>query len=132
MYNKLKTIVSSIIGSYSQIFFSSNKIFAILLMFVSFFDFWAGISGLFAVVVTNLIAYFFGFNKTNIKNGYYAFNSLLVGLGTGLLFYPSFKLIIIIFLLSVLTLFICLALEGVLTKYGLPFLSIPFLFSIWL
>ena len=132
MKEKLNILLSSTLGSYSQIFFSNNKIFSVILILISFFDIWAGVFGIIAVLLTNTLALVFSFNKYNIKTGYYGFNSLLVGLGVGLLFVPTFKLLIIIFLLSVLTLFLCIALEGILTKYSLPFLSIPFLISIWI
>ena len=132
MKEKLNILLNSTLGSYSQIFFSNNKIFSLILIFISFFDIWAGVFGLTAVLFTNSIALIFSFNKYNIKTGYYGFNSLLVGLGVGLVFVPTYKLLIIVFLLSALTLFLCIAIEGILTKYSLPFLSIPFLFSIWI
>ncbi len=131
MKNKIKIILKSILFSYSQIFFSNNKIFASILFVVSFFDIYAGASGLLAVIVSNFIALQLGFSKENIKKGLYGFNSLLVGLGVGLYFQASVELYLIVFLLSILTLFLSLVLEGIFTKYGLPFLSIPFLLVMW-
>jgi len=131
MISKIKTLLSAILNSYSQIFFSNNRIFATILLIVSFFDIYAGIAGLFAVISSNLIAYLLGFNKETIKKGLYGFNSLLVGLGVGLYFQTSIVLYVIIFLLAILTLFLSLLLEGIFTKYGLPYLSIPFIFVMW-
>lgn len=131
MKNKIKTLLSAILNSYSQIFFSNNKIFASILLLVSFFDIYAGIAGFFAVISSNMIAYQLGFNRETIKKGLYGLNSLLVGLGVGLYFQTSLVLYLIIFLLAILTLFVSLLLEGVFSKYGLPYLSIPFLFVIW-
>jgi len=126
-----KGFYKSILNSYSQIFFSDNKIFAIILLIVSFFDIWAGVSGLLAIVVTNLLGYGLGYNRISINKGSYGFNSLLVGLGTGLYFQPGIELFIVVFFASVLTFFISVALEGIIGKYGLPVLSVPFLLGMW-
>jgi len=130
--NRISSIFESSVNSYSQVFFSDNKIFGVILLVVSFFDFWAGLSGLFSVIVTNFIAYNLGFNRFSIKKGTYGFNSLLVGLGTGLSFQPSIELLFVVIFASILTLFISLLIEGVFAKYYLPFLSIPFLFGLWI
>ncbi len=122
----------SVLNSYSQIFFSENKIFAGLLIIVSFIDKWAGLAGLTSVLVANFTAYFLGFNQVHTNKGIYGFNALLVGLGIGYMFEPSTELYIIIFFSALLTLFITLAIQGILYKYALPFLSIPFLLGIWI
>lgn len=133
---KLKTLfphyISSLLNSYSQIFFSKNATFSVLLIIVSFFDINAGISGVISVTVTNTIAYLIGFNRFNIRSGYYGFNSLLVGLGLGVYYDPNLQFFILLFFAALLTLFITIVLEGVIGKYGLPFLSISFLVSLWL
>ncbi|MCF6365582.1 MAG: urea transporter [Bacteroidales bacterium] len=127
----IKDFTHTILNSYSQIFFSENKLFAALLIPVSFLDIWAGASGLLAVLTANITAYIMGYNKLSIKKGVYGFNALLVGLGAGLSFSPGIELFIVVFFASILTLFITLALQGILAKYTLPFLSIPFLLGIW-
>lgn len=121
----------SILNSYGQVFFSDNKLFASILFVVTFIDFYTGLYGLFAVVVTNIIAYWFGFEITRIRQGYYGFNSLLVGLGLGIYFQPDLLLLLVVFLAGVLTLFVAVSLEGVVGKYALPNLSLPFIISLW-
>lgn len=103
-----------------------------ILMVVSFFDFWAGLSGLIAIVVSNTMAYLIGFNRMNIRRGYYGFNSLLVGLALGVYFQPGPEFFIVLGFSSMLTLFLTLMLEGVIGKYGLPFMSLSFLMGTWL
>jgi len=120
-----------IINSYGQIFFSTKYWFSFLLLLVSFFDPLAGLAGLISVSVANGIAMLFGYNKTAILSGLYGFNALLVGLGLGIYFNFSPALFFIIIISAILTLFISIMLEGVLYKYALPFLSLPFLFVIW-
>jgi len=123
---------SGIINSYTQIFFSNNLYFAVLLLIVSFFDLWAGVSGLTAVVVSNILAYLIGLNHTNIKKGYYGFNSLLTGLGLGVYYQPGLPFFTILVFASLLTLLLTLWFEGVIGKYGLPYMSLSFLVSTWL
>jgi urea transporter len=122
----------AILNSYAQVFFSRNKTFALLLLLVSFFDIWAGVSGLISIVVANGIAFIMGFSPFYIKDGTYGFNSLLVGLGIGLYFQPGLEIVLLVILSSVLTLFIGLFIQGVFTKYALPFLSVPFLLGLWM
>ncbi len=133
---KLKTLfphyIRSLLNSYSQIFFSKNIVFACLLVIVSFFDFYAGLSGVIAVTVSNTAAYLIGFNRRNISSGYYGFNSLLVALGLGVYYEPNIQFFMILFFAALLTLFITVSLEGVVGKYGLPYISISFLLVIWM
>jgi urea transporter/murein DD-endopeptidase MepM/ murein hydrolase activator NlpD len=121
----------SILNSYSQVFFSNNKLFALLLLPVTFLDFYAGLFGLFAVLVTNVSAYLVGFDKFRISQGYLGSNSLLVGLGLGIYFEPGTQLLFIVLVAGILTLFLSVTIEGVVGKYGLPYLSIPFVLSLW-
>jgi len=73
-----------------------------------------------------------GFNRFNIKSGYYGFNALLVGLGLGIYYQMHIEFILILLFASLFTLFITVMLEGIIGKYGLPYLSISFLFGIWI
>ena len=72
--------LKSILNSYGQVFFSNKKTFASLLLLATFVDFYTGAFGLFAVAVTNTFAYLLGLDKFKVTQGYFGFNSLLVGL----------------------------------------------------
>lgn len=122
----------SLLNSYSQIFFSDNRIFAGILMLVTFVDFYTGLFGLLAVLTTTLFAHYLGFHPFKIHQGYYGFNSLLVGLGLGIFFQPCPLLILIVIMASILTLFIAVSCEGIIGKYALPYLSVPFVLSMWI
>jgi len=132
MRASLHLFFKGVLNSYSQIFFSDNNVFAVILILVSFADIYAGLAGLMSVIITNLAGIFLGFDKRLISKGLYGFNSLLVGLCLGIYFSPGILLTIIILLAAVLTLFIAVSLQGVVGKYGLPYLSIPFLIGAWI
>ena len=125
-------IVDSVLNSYSQVFFSKSKLLAVFLLLISFFDYGAGIGGLVAVLIANLLAWTLGYNSYLLRSGLYGFNALLVGLGVGLFYQPSVELFLLIAVSSVTCFFLTIVFQGVLGKYGLPYLSVPFLFTIWI
>lgn len=130
--NDIKLFLKAIPNSYGQVFFSDQRMFAVILMVITFFDFYAGLLGFLSVLTTNLTGFLLGFDRKTISKGVFGFNSLLVGLGLGIYFKPDIYLLLIIIIGAILTLFIAVSLQGVIGKYALPFLSIPFLLSIWI
>lgn len=129
---KKSFILDAILNSYSVLFFSNSKFFAILLLCVSFFNPIAGLSGFIAVSSAIIISAYTGLNEWNIKKGLYSYNALLIGVGMGTFFnlgLAFWLLLILIVLVSVVlsTLFL-----NKLGKAGLPFLSIPFVLCFWI
>ena len=104
---------------------------ASVLLIVSFFNFYAGLSGLISVIITVLIANSLGFDKVQLKKGLFSFNALLTGIGMGTFFDPGFVFFVLLALLALLTLILSVTLGNWLNKYGLPVLSIPFVFAFW-
>ena len=100
-------------------------------MLVSFFNLYAGLSGLIAVLVAVLIANSMGFDKIQLKKGLYSFNALLTGIGMGTFFDPGWVFFSLLLLAALLSLILSATLGGWLYKYGLPFLSIPFVITFW-
>jgi urea transporter/murein DD-endopeptidase MepM/ murein hydrolase activator NlpD len=129
---KLKFFGDSIACSYSQVFFSDNKWFALLLGVSTFVDPYTGFSGLLCVVFAVILAQLLGFNPLFIRNGSYTYNVLLVGLAIG--FYFSFNLafFVILFLASFLTLMISAWMASSFGAKRVPFLSLPFVFGTWI
>jgi urea transporter/murein DD-endopeptidase MepM/ murein hydrolase activator NlpD len=127
-----KTILPATLNSYSVLFFFNNRLLAIVLLIVTFFNFSAGLSGLIAVVTTVTVANSMGYDKVRIEQGIYSFNALLTGIGMGTFFEPGLVFFILLLLASLSSLIISVILSGWLGKYGLPFLSIPFVISFWL
>jgi urea transporter len=130
--NNLSFFIEGIFNSYSQVFFSKNKVFAGIILLITFFDVISGFSGLIATMTANLAAIFIGFNKDSTRQGYFGFNSLLVGLGIGVFFQPGFAFFFVLIFASLLTFFFTIWMSGIFAKYGLPYLSWPFLFGIWM
>lgn len=129
--NKYRWYGQGLLNSYAQVFFSDHKWFGAILLAITFMDFYAGLFGLLAVLAANTTAALIGFGEYKIQQGYYGFNALLVGLGLGIHFQPGPLLVFIVLVAGLLTLFIAVALEGVIGKYALPYLSIPFVLALW-
>ncbi|MBE0649793.1 MAG: urea transporter [Bacteroidales bacterium] len=123
--------VDIVLNSYSQVFFSTHRPFALLLLLVTFIDFYTGFFGLVSVLTAAIAGNMLGFNRMTMKNGLLGFNSLLTGLGLGIYFSPSIYLFFIVILASLFTFLISVSLQGVIGKYGLPFLSVPFILGLW-
>ncbi|MGB9745716.1 MAG: urea transporter [Bacteroidales bacterium] len=121
-----------VLASYSQVFFSRNKLFGILLFLVTFIHPYAGMAGLLAVITSLATAWLIGYDKKLTEQGIYGFNSLLTALCMGIFFEPSPLLLLLIAITSVFVVFLTVAMQGILYKYNLPFLSIPFLISVWI
>ena len=132
MTRAIKFTRDSILHSYSKVFFAENKLLGLILLFVSFFDWWAGLMGILSVVTVVVITRLLKYDYELTRNGAYGYNALLVGLGIGLYFAASWYIVFIVIAFAILTFFMTLAFQGLLTKYGLPYLSLPFLFSMWI
>ncbi len=124
-------IFPAILNSYSVIFFFNNRFLALVLMLVTFLNFYAGLSGLLAVLTTVLIANALGFDKIQLRKGLYSFNALLTGIGMGTFFDPGLVFFTLLALAALLTLILSVTLGSWLNKYGLPVLSIPFVITFW-
>lgn len=128
----INELYTGILNSYSMVFFSKNHLLAVLLIAVSFFDVYAGVSGLISVITANLAARLLGLNHYNTASGFYGFNALLAGIGLGIAYQPSVAFFGLVMFVALASLFVSVTFEGVLGKYGLPYLTIPFLLTMWL
>jgi urea transporter len=136
MQQKVKQIwnvfLPAVLNSYAVIFFFNNRILGFLLLAVTFFNINAGLSGLLAVLVTVIIAAVMGYDETKLKQGLYSFNSLLTGIGMGTFFDFGIAWFVLLLLAVLFSFMLSVILDGWLGKYRLPFLSIPFVLSLWL
>lgn len=132
MSTPTKLIIDSTLNAYAQIFFTKNRVTAILILLATFTNPKLGLWGLLSVWLSNGLAYIFGFNRHTLQEGLYALNGLLVGLGLALIYSVNEQFLLIFFTVILLTLLISVAVLNYLARLGLPFLVIPFLLSFWL
>jgi len=111
------------------LFFSKNKIFALLILIVSFFTPFTGACGLAAVIIAILAAHALGFGKEQVQNGLLTYSVVLFGLGFGTNFEFGIAFAALLIVGSLLTLFISTVLNAMLNKRGLPALSLAFIIS---
>jgi len=126
------TLIPSTLNSYSVIFFFNNRLFAVILMLATFFNVTAGLSGFIAALTAVIIADRMGFDKVLLKQGVFSFNALLAGIGLGTFYEPGLVFFALLLLASLISLMISVVMSGFLGRYGLPFLSIPFVFTLWI
>ena len=124
--------LKAFLNSYAVLFFSNNKLFALLLLLVSFFNPYAGITGLIATIAAILLSHTSGLNKASIEKGIYSYNALIIGIGFGSVynFSPAFWLVLLVTV--IISVILSVLLESKFGKYGLPFLTIPFVLCFWM
>ena len=130
--NKIRPVVEGVFNAYSEVFFSDSKVFGAILFAITFLDWHMGLAGLCSILLANGFASFMGFDENQIRRGYFGFNALLSGLGLAMYYEPSPVLAMIIAVAALFSLFFTLGLKGFLGNYGLPFLSLPFIISLWI
>ncbi len=132
MFKKIGFILASVTNSYSILFFSNHKVFSLLLLLISFFNPVAGFSGFIAAFTAVIMAKFMGFNTSQTKSGIFSFNALILGIGFGSFFETSPVFYLLLIVGALFTLVLSVTFNGLLGKYGLPFLSLPFIITFWM
>ncbi len=122
----------AILHSYSKVFFAENKVLGLILLLVSFIDPWSGLMGIVSVLTVIALGKWLRYDIQMIRNGAYGYNALLVGLGIGLYFKPGLYILFVTVIFAMITFFLTVNIQGILYKYRLPYLSIPFLLSMWI
>lgn len=131
LHNITSVILPGILNSYSVIFFFNNRMMAVVLMLVTFFNFYAGLSGLVAASMAVVIAYTLNLDHFQLKKGLFSFNALLLGIGMGTYFEPGAFFFCLLALATLISLILTVTLGGWLNRHYLPVLSIPFVISFW-
>ena len=122
MLKKLEIILKP----YSSLLFLDNKIIGLILLVISFINPSVAISGLFGLLTTMAFAEFISLREEYLENGFYLYNSLLVGMGIGYLFSPTFLSMFLILVLSVFTFLLSFVMNRLFVVYKIPILSLPF------
>ena len=121
-----KTLFLNSIKAYSSLFFLNNKVAGFLLLLITFTNPSVAISGIVAVAFTVLFAELIEFKETYLTQGFYIYNSLLVGMGIGYVFTPSLLSVALIALGSAFTFMLSFMLNRLFSIYKIPILSLPF------
>jgi len=130
--NQLTGLMDGILDTYATTFYSQNKGFGFLLLLASFFYPPAGFCGLLSLITAYFIAQLLNYKKEFIADGTLTYNSLLVGVGLGMMYQISFLLLICILFASSIALLATILIWNVSSRYQLPFLSLPFLITFWI
>ena len=125
-------IQKAILNSYSQLFFSQNKWFAILLAASTFINWKIGAAGLICLLSSIIIAVSLGHNKHYIEDGTYTFNSLMSGMALAIYFQPTLSFLFLLIICGGLSLFISLWLINWTSRRALPLLSWTFILVTWI
>lgn len=128
----LSASLEGLINSYSQVFFSKNKVFGTCLLLVSLFNIQAGLVGILCVLISQLLSFYLHNNTESIKSGLFSFNSLLVGIGIGSIYELNISSIFLVTVASIFSYLICHWFSNSSSVKSVPFLSIPFLIVMWI
>ncbi len=121
-----RILLSSSIKPYSSLLFLNNKWMGFLLLAITFINPSVAISGILAVIFTIVFAEFIEFKEAYLAQGFYVYNSLLVGMGIGFIFMPSLMSVVLIAIGAALTFMFSFMLNRLFSAYRVPILSLPF------
>ncbi len=114
-----------IIKPYSSILFLPKRA-GIMLFLLSFYMPSVGILGLVAIISTVLFANFSNTKEEYLQNGFYLYNSLLVGMGIGYFYAVTPLTLFLSAFFAVFTYLLSFFLNRFFIAYYLPILSLPF------
>ena len=127
------TLLDAVLNSYSQIFFSPNRMVGAILLGASFVAPVSGAFGLLAVLVALGTAKAFRFSQETAGLGLLSYNALLVGLGIGALYEPTFTTLGLLMVAAFFSVLATAALNSALgVTFNLPSLTLPFLVVFYL
>ena len=128
----IEPAITTLLNSYSLLFFSNNKLFGFLLLLVSFFNPYAGLTGVIAAVISITMSFYTGLNRNLVRDGLFSYNAVIIGLGMGTLYNFSIAFFLLLFIFVVFSVILSALLNHFTGKYGLPFLTVPFVLCFWL
>ena len=119
-------MLHNLLKPYSALLFLDSKIAGLVLVIITFINPSVGIGGIVAIFSTVAFAQIIGFEKGYLSQGFYIYNSLLVGMGIGYIFLPSLMSISLICIASIFTFMLSFMLNRIFGTYKIPILSLPF------
>jgi len=119
-------MLKNILKPYSAILFLNNKVAGIVIFAITFINPSVAISGIFAVFFTVMFTKLLDMKDEYLNQGFYIYNSLLVGMGIGYIFMPSPISVVLIAVASAFTFMFAFMLNRLFSSYKIPILSLPF------
>ncbi len=131
--DRLSATLGAVVRTYAQILFSSSPWVGLLLLLGTFVVPRVGAFGLLAVITSLGVARFFRLSEEQRRTGLFSYNSMLVGLGGGVLFESSVDGYVLLAVGIITATFLTAALWSALgTYFALPPLTLPFLFVFYM
>jgi len=132
MKSKLQFHIDALLNSYAQVFYSQNKILALLILVVTFLKPTVGVIGIASVLIANTLVYFSGYQLKLIREGMYGFNVLLLVVALANLFNINTAFIVLLIVSVLLVTIVTISMSNVFDRHALPAVSIPFFVSFWM
>lgn len=117
------------INSYAQIFFSKSEILGVACMLVTFFNPLSGLMGLLGVVFGNILSLLFVHDRSEIQNGFWGFNHLMISLFLSFPYQLNFPFVLLFLSANLLCFALTFWIKNWAAKWGMPYLSLPFIIS---
>jgi urea transporter len=126
-------LITSTLSGYGQIFFSTHWYVGLFFIAATFTVPVQGAVGLSALLLSNFWARLFGFRDAWIRQGYFAYNGLLIGLALGMTYSATFTFFILLLIVTMLGVLVAATLRSVFENYlFIPVLSTPFVLTTWI
>jgi len=126
MKDKYASFALTLLKPYSSILFLDSKVAGFIMLCITFINPSVALSGIAAVIFTILFAELIGLQEAYLSQGFYIYNSLLVGMGIGYIFSVSFLSIALIAMSAAFTFMLSFMLNRLFSVYKIPILSLPF------
>jgi len=129
----LPNLIKSTLSGYAQIFFSTHWHVGLFFIAATFTVPVQGAVGLTALLLSDFWARLFDFRDTWIRQGYFAYNGLLIGLALGMTYSATVSFFILLLIVTMLGVLIAASLRSVFENYlFIPVLSTPFVLTTWI
>lgn len=121
-----QVMLYNVLKPYSAILFLNNKFAGLALLLITFINPSVALSGIAAIIFTILFAEFLGLKEVYLSQGFYIYNSLLVGMGVGYIFSPTLLSVLLIAIVASFTFILSFMINRLFSAYKIPILSLPF------
>ena len=119
MKGKIKFHTDALLNSYAQVFYSQNKILALLIMVCTFMKPVVGLTAIVSVFLANILVYFSGYQLKLIREGMYGFNVLLLVIALANMFCLNTAFLVLIAIAIVLVTIVTISISHVFERHYL-------------